>query len=99
MLRENIGTLKQIFQELGCGSVYPKISQLDFVDMCVKAKMTHKQHLPATSLDRFFIASKFDESVKQENGINRLQFLEAIVRLADSRFRQSDDCSNYADAV
>ncbi len=99
MLRENFSTIKQIFQELACGSVYPKISQLDFVDMCVKAKMTHKQHLPAASLDRFFIASKFDESAKQENGINRLQFFEAIVRLAESRFKQPDECSTYAGAV
>jgi len=40
-------------------------------------------------LDRFFISAKYEDNAKdKEVGINRHQFFEALIRLADAKYKQ-----------
>ena len=99
VIEENFLFLKDIYIELSAQSAFPLVSQICFADFCIKCKMIG-QHLNLSDIDRHFLASLYEENVDhKQNNMCRFMFLEALVRIADSKYRQPGLADTYAEAL
>ena len=99
MLSENFLLLKDIYIELAAETAFPHVSQIGFANFCVKCDMPDK-HLKIGDIDRFFLRSLYEDDVKQKQiNICRFMFLEALVRVAECKYKTPGIAKTFADAL
>jgi hypothetical protein len=67
----------------------PYVSELDFVNFYKKCELADEQ-LKASNLDLVYV--QVNTNNKMANGINRGELLEALVRIAKAKFKDTGIC-------
>ena len=85
---------------MASSSSWPNIGQLDFCDFATKAKFLDNV-VNISTVDRTFIAAnlKVTESAAPSNGLKRFEFLEILVRLANTKYLETKIVKTYAEAT
>ena len=103
VLRQHFAILKEIFiNESSGGSVYPGISSLGISDLGQRCKLLDDGVSPPfnlSSLDRAYIAASYTQNASDPPNMIRFEFLEALVRIADSRFIATKQIKTYEEAT
>ena len=90
MFKKNIKRLFPLYTTWTSKSSYPGISWLDFSGLNVSCKVLDKRPQDAVNpaaIDRFWMASAED---RYQSGCHRYQFLEAITRIANAKYKHSE---------
>jgi len=101
VLKDYYGDLKGIFLALASRSGFPCINWLmysDYVKMCEIID----ENVNLSAVDRAFIATNVEIEKSDSNpatALQRHEWLEIIVRLADVKFKQPGICATHAEAV
>ena len=93
--------LKHIFISLISDDMYPMIGMLQISDFCKDCEIID-QACPSNVIDRAFIASNYSADVKKNesnSNLQRFEFFEILVRIADAKFRQTKQVSTFAEAL
>lgn len=88
-----------------CQSSFPNISWIDFGNFCEKCKIIDGKGVTLATVDRAFIAAnvaldgqKLSED-NPTNALSRFEFLEIILRLAQSKYKETGICATYEEAM
>eukprot|EP00347_Sterkiella_histriomuscorum_P002614 403367462 len=101
IIRQNAVLLKKIFMTEVCNSGFPNISWIDFSNYCEKCKIFDKNILLST-IDRIFIATNVELEKNDDNpdkALQRYEFYEILVRIAQSKFKDPGICPTYAEGL
>lgn len=92
--------LKDIYIELAAETAYPYVSQIGFANFCIKCNMIDK-NLKLGDIDRFYLRSLVnDEDPKQKTSVMcRFMFLEALVRVAECKYKNSGQAKSFSEAL
>ena len=83
------------------GSNYPYLGHGDFVNFCQQAGIVDKRGACLATIDRLFIAADFEQERLINNEkklLMRFEFIEALVRLAKSKYSWTGATTNLAEA-
>ena len=100
-LRRHLGAIKKIFVAQAARSSFPCISWLKYQEMCEECEIIDKD-LNIEVLDQIFMDTSIDlEEMPEEPSteLQRFQFMEVIVRLAEAKYLKRGTCSSYAASV
>ena len=101
VIKENLPMLKQLHTIIMSKSEdYPNIGWFQFVDCCIDCCFLDR-NIKMDTLDRTFIASDVEAAKVEGNSkrlMNRYEFFEALVRIADSKYRASGEVETVAAA-
>ena len=101
MLQKHYPALKETFLAIAATSAWPNVGQLDFCDFATKARFLDAQ-VNIACVDRSFIAANLkvaDQATAPSNGLKRFEFLEILVRLANSKYGEPKIVKTYAEAT
>eukprot|EP00349_Pseudokeronopsis_sp_Brazil_P006027 CAMPEP_0202967230 /NCGR_PEP_ID=MMETSP1396-20130829/12024_1 /ASSEMBLY_ACC=CAM_ASM_000872 /TAXON_ID= /ORGANISM="Pseudokeronopsis sp., Strain Brazil" /LENGTH=291 /DNA_ID=CAMNT_0049692037 /DNA_START=293 /DNA_END=1165 /DNA_ORIENTATION=+ len=101
ILVQNFKKLKDLFLTLSCRSIYPCISWMDFSNYCDQCRIPDK-NVPLATVDRLFIATNVELEAMDDNpdkALCRFEFLEILVRIANSKYKEPGLAANYSDAL
>jgi len=88
VIKQHYDKLKAVFIKVASDSSYPEVTPNDFVVFCQNCNFID-QRLPFSSMGRYFIAANYSENGKATIGLNRYQFIEALVRIAVEKYKAS----------
>lgn len=101
VLEKHYEKLKRIFINEACRSRFPNIVGLAYSDYCIQCQVCDEK-LNLAGLDRQFTAATF-QTVKVEtnpqDALQRFEFVEVIVRLAQDKFYTPKLAATMAEAV
>ena len=101
VLQKYFAELKETFIAIAATSAWPNVGQLDFCDFATKARFLDAA-VNISCVDRSFIAANLkvaDVATAPSNGLKRFEFLEIIVRLANSKYGETKVVKTYAEAT
>jgi hypothetical protein len=97
--------VKRIFTSFISQSSFPNISWIDFGNFCEKCKIIDGKGVTLATVDRAFIAAnvaldgqKLSED-NPTNALSRFEFMEIILRLAQSKYKETGICSTYEESL
>jgi hypothetical protein len=97
--------LKKIFTSFIAQSSFPNISWIDFGNFCERCRIIDGKGVTLATVDRAFIAAnvavdgmKLSEE-NPTNALSRFEFLEILVRLAQSKFKETGICATYEESM
>lgn len=102
LLWKNYEKLKNIFLTAILNSEYPVVSWNDFTIICNKCKIPDNKACNLSTIDRIFIATNVNQNVNGAQGdrdLVRYEFLEIIVRIANSKYKDAGLCSTSVEAL
>ena len=85
-----------IYITLSASSNFPGIAWLSFAKFTEKLKITQDDSINQQDIDRYFMASAGEMT---SSGCYRYQFFEAVMRVAKTRFLDSGQAADYAEAL
>ena len=97
--------IKKVFTSFIAQSSFPNVSWIDFGNFCEKCKIIDGKGVTLATVDRAFIAANVAaDGLKLSddnptNALSRFEFLEILVRLAQSKYKETGICSTYEDSV
>jgi hypothetical protein len=96
----NYVKIKGVYLHCTVNSEYPIMTWNDFTILCNKIKIIDKNCNLAT-IDRIYIATNvnFNNNSNADRDLNRYEFLEILVRLANTKYKDTYICGTYAEAL
>ena len=100
MLKKYYPLLKDCFVHVSANSSWPNIGSLDFCDFATKAKLIDNV-VNISTVDRTYIAAtlKVAETSAIANGLQRFEFLEILVRLANIKYLETKVVKSFPEAI
>lgn len=106
LIERHFGQLKHIFINLISNDNYPHIGWLEFVSFCGAVDILDDT-LPRATVDLLFVATKARDKDKEKkapakgtgNTLFRHEFLEIMIRIANSKYRETGRAATYAEAL
>ena len=86
----NYTQLKEIFTNLISADNYPNVGMLQFSHFCKESEIYDK-NCKISDVDRFFLGVNFEPEDLPENpdrALNRYEFIEILVRIANLKFKE-----------
>ena len=97
----NYSQLKEIFTNLISADNYPYIGMLQFSHFCKEAEI-YNEKCKISDVDRFFLGVNFEPEDQPENpdrALNRYEFIEILVRIANLKFKEQGKAENLKSAL
>jgi len=102
VLWDNFVKIKRIFLAKAARSNFPTINWISFTEYCSQCQVVDDKGVRLDTVDRAFIATNVELEKHEENpaaALQRYEFMEIIVRLADSKYKGTGVCATYAESV
>jgi hypothetical protein len=102
LLWKNFEKIKNVFLTAILNSEYPVVSWNDFTIICNKCKIPDNKACNLSTIDRIFIATNVNQNVNGAQGdrdLVRYEFLEIIVRIANTKYKDTGICSTSTEAL
>lgn len=100
--RQNYSLIKEIYLSGVANSVFPNFSWLDFSDYCLNTIKVVDKNCTISKVDMAYIATNVelvDVGSNPDRDLNRYEFLEILVRLANDKYRVPKICDSFAGAL
>jgi hypothetical protein len=107
LIQRHFEQLKHIFINLISSDNYPHIGWLEFVTFCGAVDILDDT-IPRATVDLLFVATKARDKDKAKsaapakgtgNTLFRHEFLEIMIRIANSKYRETDRAATYSEAL
>jgi len=101
-VRKNYPKLKDIFIIVCSQAHYPNISLIEFGEFAENCHIIDNKIITMSTIDRLFIATNYEVEDNDENpnrALNRFEFIEILIRIANTLYRETGHASTYADAL
>lgn len=99
IIQTRFADLKSIYVNLMAGDNYPHIGLLDFSSFCRDVGILDGS-IPTHTVDRMFLATKAGApSVGAGNALFRHEFLEILIRIANTKYRESGKADTFSEAL
>lgn len=99
IITQNYAKLKQMYLNLMCGDSYPAVGVNEFHAFCRTTGILDGSLATAT-VDRMYIAAKVGAPAGiSATALIRYEFLEALIRIANAKYRDTGLAESYSGAL